>query len=228
MERIGLNSDWILFGRGDMFSDNEAGQELRYRLGLESGLDDALQDDQGSITITTHRDHSTPGASEVFAQRPPPENLHLDDRVVARKLEALRGWTETVKPKTLLPLYLEPVSAGQPEIVEGHIDRYLDVEEWIRPHPESMFALVARGKSMLYDMIATGDVIIVDREPKVKSGMIVVAVLNGELMVKRYQRKGGSIWLLPSNDEFKPIEVTPEMDLEILGVVTKVIHDLQS
>jgi DNA polymerase V len=72
--------------------------------------------------------------------------------------------------------------------------------------------------------INDGDILIVDRSLEAKSGSIVIAVLNGELTVKRLKLDKGKCYLKPENDSFEPIEVAPEMDFSIWGVVTSVIH----
>jgi len=55
---------------------------------------------------------------------------------------------------------------------------------------------------------------------------VVIAVIDGELTVKRIRRVGGKIYLLPENKDFSSTEITESMDFTILGVVTNVIHAL--
>ncbi len=72
--------------------------------------------------------------------------------------------------------------------------------------------------------IHDGDILIVDRSLKPIDGKIVIAVVDGELTVKRLHKQHGEIMLLPENDDFKPIIVNQETELHIWGVVTNVIH----
>jgi DNA polymerase V len=74
--------------------------------------------------------------------------------------------------------------------------------------------------------ILQGDILIVDRALKPNNNSIVVACLNGEFTVKRMRMKGKSVTLVPENAEFKPIPITDQMEFEIWGVVTYVIHNL--
>ena len=77
---------------------------------------------------------------------------------------------------------------------------------------------------MLDAGIKSGDTLIVDRATQVKDKNIVIASINGELTVKRISIGNGKIFLVPENDSFKKIRITEEMDFDIWGVVTYVIH----
>ncbi|MDA7787531.1 LexA family transcriptional regulator, partial [bacterium] len=45
-----------------------------------------------------------------------------------------------------------------------------------------------------------------------------------EFTVKRIHKKGDSLYLNPENENFKPIEITEEIDFKVWGVVTHIIH----
>jgi DNA polymerase V len=70
------------------------------------------------------------------------------------------------------------------------------------------------------------DILIVDRSLKAENGKVVIAVVDGELTVKRYVKKGKNILLKPENDAFDPIVINDESEAYIWGVVTNVIHNL--
>lgn len=72
--------------------------------------------------------------------------------------------------------------------------------------------------------IHTGDILIVDRSMEPIHNRIVVAILNGEFTVKRLYKKDNELMLLPENDAFQPIVITPETDFEVWGVVSWIIH----
>lgn len=79
---------------------------------------------------------------------------------------------------------------------------------------------------MLEASIRSGDLLVVDRAIQPSEGQVVIAVLNGELTVKRINCQKGRLLLISENKAFKPIAVDPESSFEIWGVVTYVIHPL--
>ena len=74
--------------------------------------------------------------------------------------------------------------------------------------------------------IHSGDLLVVDRSLEPANKNVVVAVLDGELTVKRLSNQNGILRLLPENLNYQPIEITPQQTIEIWGVVTSVIHAL--
>ncbi|HUV27569.1 MAG TPA: S24 family peptidase, partial [Anaerolineales bacterium] len=68
--------------------------------------------------------------------------------------------------------------------------------------------------------------LVVDRALEPADHKIIIAVLNSELTVKRVRKARDGLYLMPENDDFKTIQVTEEMDFQIWGVVTHVIHSL--
>ncbi len=61
---------------------------------------------------------------------------------------------------------------------------------------------------------------------KAEDGKVVIAVVDNELTVKRYRKKGKNIILEPENNAFDPIVVPRESEAFVWGVVTNVIHNL--
>jgi DNA polymerase V len=74
--------------------------------------------------------------------------------------------------------------------------------------------------------IHSGDMLVVDRALTPKNDDVVVAVIDGEFTVKRYQRHADGLYFIPENPDYSPIILTPDSELEchIWGVVTYVIH----
>ncbi|AXJ00926.1 serine peptidase, MEROPS family S24 [Cyclonatronum proteinivorum] len=132
-----------------------------------------------------------------------------------------------MSPTQMLPLYSESVQAGFPSPAQDHIEKKLDLNDYLVSHPVATFFVRVQGDSMREANIHSGDILIVDRALEAVSGKIIVAVLNGEFTVKRLKRENGEVWLLPENDDFDPIPITPESDFEVWGVVTWVIHKAQ-
>ncbi|MDP3426970.1 MAG: S24 family peptidase, partial [Humidesulfovibrio sp.] len=61
-----------------------------------------------------------------------------------------------------------------------------------------------------------------------QSGKIVIASVNGELTVKRLERKGQRLLLVPANPDYPSLDVSDSLNsgdgFEVWGVVTCVIH----
>lgn len=128
--------------------------------------------------------------------------------------------------KTELPLFLANISAGFPSPADDYIDKKLDLNEYLIKHPAATFFVRVEGESMINAGIHSGDILIVDRAVQPNNDNVVIAVLDGELTVKRIQRKRGKLFLIADNPSFSPMEITTEMDFEVWGVVMYVIHPL--
>jgi DNA polymerase V len=122
------------------------------------------------------------------------------------------------------PLFTSSVSAGFPSPAEDHIDRKLDLNELLIRHPVSTFFVRVDGDSMKDASINHDDILVVDRSLEAKNGKIVIAIVNGELTVKRLERNHTSCKLVPANPDCTPIVITEDTDFSIWGVVTSVIH----
>lgn len=130
-------------------------------------------------------------------------------------------------PATLpLPLFGHKIAAGFPSPADDYVEDRIDLNRHLIRHQEATFFLRVKGDSMLGAGIHDGDLLIVDRALDPVDGKIVIAVLDGELTVKRLERKKGHLRLMPENPAYPPIEVKNEQDLVIWGVVTHVIHGL--
>lgn len=125
-----------------------------------------------------------------------------------------------------LPLLLARIPAGFPSPADDYIDKTLDLNELIVKNPAATYLVAVEGESMVGAGIHPGDVLVVDRSVEAQSGHIVVASLHGELTIKQVRVRGGKVWLIPENALFDSILVTPEMDFNVWGVVTHVIHAL--
>ena len=74
--------------------------------------------------------------------------------------------------------------------------------------------------------INDNDILIVDRSVKPSHGKVIIAVLDGQMTVKRLYKRSGKVILMPENDLYKPIEITDDTNMEIWGVVTSAVHFL--
>ena len=71
------------------------------------------------------------------------------------------------------------------------------------------------------------DILIIDRSLTASHGDIILALLDGELIVKRLHHKNGKVMLQSENSAYPPILLDSEQSLHIWGVVTNVIHNLR-
>lgn len=138
----------------------------------------------------------------------------------ARALE-LRGATRGIP-------VIGKVAAGEPilatENIEGRIDLNRSLARW-----KDAFLLKVKGDSMIQAGILEGDYLLVKPQPGAEEGEIVIALLNGEATVKRFEKKGERILLHSANPAYRPIEVTPQSgDFRIVGKAVAVIRSLES
>jgi len=126
-----------------------------------------------------------------------------------------------------IPLYLSRVPAGFPSPAEDYVDKKLDLNEHLIQHPAATFFIRVDGDSMIEAGIHSGDLLVVDRKLEPGDQSVVVASLHGELTVKRLQKKNGKLFLASENPAFKPIEVDPEDEVEVWGVVVHSIHNVR-
>ncbi|MFZ5981696.1 MAG: LexA family protein [Candidatus Zixiibacteriota bacterium] len=122
------------------------------------------------------------------------------------------------------PLFAEAVCAGFPSPASDYIEGKLDLNEFLVKHPAATFFVRAEGDSMLGAGIHSGDILVVDRALQAAENKVVIAVVDGELTVKRLKKIKGKLRLAPDNDSYRPLDTDEENGFEIWGVVTAVIH----
>ncbi len=124
------------------------------------------------------------------------------------------------------PLFLASVSAGFPSPAEDYIEGRLDLNRHLIKHPAATFFVRVAGDSMIDAGIHPGDILVVDRALEPQDTNVVIAVIDGELTVKRISQRHGKLFLVPDNQAYQPLEILAEMEFEVWGVVTSVIHSL--
>lgn len=118
------------------------------------------------------------------------------------------------------PLYASSPAAGFPAPGDDMVEKSLDVHDLLVKHPDSTFFVRVEGDSMEGAGIFSGDVLVVDRSIEARTGRIVVAAVNGELVVKRLGTLAGQQVLLSENAAYTPIVIGAGEDCFIWGVVT--------
>ena len=122
---------------------------------------------------------------------------------------------------------LPVVNAGFPSPAEPFIERRINTQDLLVPHPDWTFFAKADGESMSGAGIHPSDVLVIDRSLDAEQHAVVVVVLNGSFVVKRIQYQGDRILLLSEHHRYPPILVDPERDsFSIFGVVTWSLHSM--
>jgi DNA polymerase V len=103
-------------------------------------------------------------------------------------------------------------------------ERGIDLNEQLIRNKPATFFMRVRGDAMVQAGIHDGDVVIVDRSIRPVSGKVVIAVLNGEMLIRRLEKTLNKVRLLPETPRLSPIDVDPFAEFSVWGVVTYVIH----
>ncbi|MGL6027395.1 MAG: transcriptional repressor LexA [Vibrio sp.] len=122
-----------------------------------------------------------------------------------------------------LPL-IGRVAAGEPILAQEHVETHYQVDpNMFRPHAD--FLLRVHGESMKNIGILDGDLLAVHKTQDVRNGQVVVARVEDDVTVKRFERKGAKVRLHAENEEFAPIEVDlTAQSLTIEGIAVGVIR----
>tara|TARA_B100000768_G_C11031188_1_gene270173 strand:- start:9 stop:461 length:453 start_codon:yes stop_codon:yes gene_type:complete len=123
-----------------------------------------------------------------------------------------------------VPIFINSVQAGFPSPAEDYMDLDLNLQDHLIQNPSATFCVRAVGESMKDAGIQSGDIMLVDKSLTPKNRSIVLAVIHGEFTVKRVNVSEKELYLMPENENFPPIKITQEMDFQVWGVVTYIIH----
>jgi repressor LexA len=113
------------------------------------------------------------------------------------------------------------IAAGSPVLaVENHEGTFILDEDLVGAGDNFLLRVV--GDSMVKAGILDGDLVVVRQQKTARNGEIVAARVGDEATVKRFQKDGGAVTLLPENDAYEPIVVDPSSEFELLGKVVGV------
>jgi len=130
--------------------------------------------------------------------------------------------TYSYDKNTRIPLFSSTVQAGFASPADDFVEEYLNLNELLVKREEATFFVRVEGRSMVNAGIYPNDILIVDRSLTAKHRNIVIAVIDGEVTVKRLINHNNKVLLQAENPQYKDIPVLGE--LHIWGVVTSVIH----
>jgi len=109
---------------------------------------------------------------------------------------------------------------------DDYMERGIDLNEQLIKNKPATFFMRVSGNSMVGASIHDGDIVIVDRSIKPVTGKIVIAVVNGEMLIRRLEHSFNRMRLIPETNRLAPIEITEFSEVSIWGVVVYTIHAL--
>ncbi len=141
------------------------------------------------------------------------------------KYKTLTFYTAEVNSHIEAPM-VEKVKAGFPSPADDFIEVPLDLNKALIKNPSATFFARVSGNSMQDAQIADGDLLIIDRSLRPTEGKIAICFIDGEFTVKKLHFENDCCYLIPANEQYKPIKVTKENDFIIWGIVTHVIKSM--
>ncbi len=117
-------------------------------------------------------------------------------------------------------------ASGFGAAADDYMERGIDLNEQLIRNKPATFFMKMNGSSMINAGIFDGDILIVDRSVKPVNGKIVIAVIDGEMLIRRYERTINKLRLIPETPKLSPIEVSEFSDFKIWGVVVHLIRSI--
>lgn len=136
---------------------------------------------------------------------------------------SLEIFTADLSSHLPLPYADGGIQAGFPSPADNYITESIDLNKELVRHPAATFYGRVSGDSMIEEGIEPGDILVIDRSIEPDSGDLAVCCIDGEFTLKRIRLEKNRVWLIPSNEMFDPILVTPENEFSVWGVVTHTI-----
>ena len=131
----------------------------------------------------------------------------------------------SIEPETdhALPLFLSRIKAGFPSPAEDFMENKMNLNDYVIKNPHSSYLVKVSGDSMIGAGIFDGDILVVDRSVSATNNRIVIAMIDGDFLVKRLRIYNNAYYLIAESSRYAPIEVK-DKELTIWGVVTYSIH----
>ena len=109
---------------------------------------------------------------------------------------------------------------------ENDFSSSLDLNELLIHHPAATFFIRVKGDGLQADGIYAHDILVVDRSLSLSNHKLIVARLDGQLIVRRVLFSGGNILLTGDANEINPIIITADRDFEVWGVVSAIVRQM--
>jgi len=140
----------------------------------------------------------------------------MADVVVIAQAEALG--------RVLVGHPLVAVQGGFPSPAQDYEGRSIDLNDILIKDRTSTYVVRVTGDSMAGAGIAHGDEVIVDRSLTPHDGNVVIAIVDGELTIKRLRIRPDGTFLVPENRDYPVQRLAEHAELQIWGVVTRSLH----
>jgi DNA polymerase V len=134
--------------------------------------------------------------------------------------------TAVYKGSKLLKLQDTPTAnaTGFNAAADDYMERGIDLNEHLIKNKPATYFFRVQSDAMTDAGIHPGDILVVDRSLCAVSGKIIVAALDGELVVRRFQQVMNTTSLIAENKRYSAIQVSEITNCRTWGVVTYVIH----
>lgn len=119
-----------------------------------------------------------------------------------------------------IPFHISAIHAGFPSPAEDYISAPIDLNTELIVHPSTTFMGRVQGDSMRDAGIMDGDLLIIDKSLRPKTGDVAVCFIDGEFTIKYIHIQTDRILLVPANPDYPQIRITPENEFMIWGIVT--------
>jgi repressor LexA len=116
------------------------------------------------------------------------------------------------------------VAAGTPILAMENIEGNIIIDPALTGKSRNCFALKVKGDSMINAGIFEGDLVIVAPQANAFNDEIIVAMLEDEVTVKRFEFKNNQARLIPENEGYEPIDVTGKESFSVVGKVIGVLR----
>jgi DNA polymerase V len=119
-----------------------------------------------------------------------------------------------------IPFVESKINAGFPSPANDFLDSAIDLNKHLIKNPSTTFIAVTSGTSMKGAGIDNNDLLIIDKSLEPTNGAIAVCIINNEFTLKRLKLERKQLYLMPENDEFKPLKITEDENFQIWGILT--------
>ena len=115
------------------------------------------------------------------------------------------------------------ISAGFPSPADDYLEAVLDLNELLIKNPSATFYGTAQGDSMRGAGVESGDLLVIDKAVPYRHNALAVCYLDGEFTLKRLQKEGEDLYLMPANPDYPPLKLREGNDFAVWGIVTYII-----